>query len=303
MKKKSGLGKGLAALLQDINHEENFLEEQDAVLVREPVAVSKVGDGIDQIPIDDIIPNPDQPRKKFDETALLELSDSIRIHGVIQPIVVTPKDGKYMIIAGERRYRASKLAKLTTMPAVVRRYSESQIKEIALIENLQREDLNPIEAAMGIKQLMDEYKCTQEAVAERIGKSRPAVTNYLRLLTLTDPVIELVKQNRLSAGHAKCLVSVTDPDAQLKFAKSAADGKMSVRDIEKAVRVYLNPEKYAKKNPPISIELRELINDMQHVFATKVKAIGNDRKGRIYIDYYTKDDLDRIHTLIARIKK
>jgi ParB family chromosome partitioning protein len=189
------------------------------------------------------------------------------------------------------------------MPAVVRRYSESQIKEIALIENLQREDLNPIEAAMGIKQLMDEYKCTQEAVAERIGKSRPAVTNYLRLLTLTDPVIELVKQNRLSAGHAKCLVSVTDPDAQLKFAKSASDGKMSVRDIEKAVRVYLNPEKYAKKNPPISIELRELINDMQHVFATKVKAIGNDRKGRIYIDYYTKDDLDRIHTLIARIKK
>ena len=303
MKKKSGLGKGLAALLQDINHEESFLEEQDAVLVREPVAVSKVGDGIDQIPIDDIIPNPDQPRKKFDETALLELSDSIRIHGVIQPIVVTPKDGKYMIIAGERRYRASKLAKLTTMPAVVRRYSESQIKEIALIENLQREDLNPIEAAMGIKQLMDEYKCTQEAVAERIGKSRPAVTNYLRLLTLTDPVIELVKQNRLSAGHAKCLVSVTDPDAQLKFAKSASDGKMSVRDIEKAVRVYLNPEKYAKKNPPISIELRELINDMQHVFATKVKAIGNDRKGRIYIDYYTKDDLDRIHTLIARIKK
>ncbi|MBR7160645.1 MAG: ParB/RepB/Spo0J family partition protein [Clostridia bacterium] len=303
MKKKSGLGKGLAALLQDINHEENFLEEQDANLVREPVAVSKVGDGIDQIPIDDIIPNPDQPRKKFDETALLELSDSIRIHGVIQPIVVTPKDGKYMIIAGERRYRASKLAKLTTMPAVVRRYSESQIKEIALIENLQREDLNPIEAAMGIKQLMDEYKCTQEAVAERIGKSRPAVTNYLRLLTLTDPVIELVKQNRLSAGHAKCLVSVTDPDAQLKFAKSASDGKMSVRDIEKAVRVYLNPEKYAKKNPPISIELRELINDMQHVFATKVKAIGNDRKGRIYIDYYTKDDLDRIHTLIARIKK
>ena len=303
MKKKSGLGKGLAALLHDINHEENFLEEQDANLVREPVAVSKVGDGIDQIPIDDIIPNPDQPRKKFDETALLELSDSIRIHGVIQPIVVTPKDGKYMIIAGERRYRASKLAKLTTMPAVVRRYSESQIKEIALIENLQREDLNPIEAAMGIKQLMDEYKCTQEAVAERIGKSRPAVTNYLRLLTLTDPVIELVKQNRLSAGHAKCLVSVTDPDAQLKFAKSASDGKMSVRDIEKAVRVYLNPEKYAKKNPPISIELRELINDMQHVFATKVKAIGNDRKGRIYIDYYTKDDLDRIHTLIARIKK
>ncbi|MBO5925069.1 MAG: ParB/RepB/Spo0J family partition protein [Clostridia bacterium] len=303
MKKKSGLGKGLAALLQDINHEENFLEEQDANLVREPVSVSKVGDGIDQIPIDDIIPNPDQPRKKFDETALLELSDSIRIHGVIQPIVVTPKDGKYMIIAGERRYRASKLAKLTTMPAVVRRYSESQIKEIALIENLQREDLNPIEAAMGIKQLMDEYKCTQEAVAERIGKSRPAVTNYLRLLTLTDPVIELVKQNRLSAGHAKCLVSVTDPDAQLKFAKSASDGKMSVRDIEKAVRVYLNPEKYAKKNPPISIELRELINDMQHVFATKVKAIGNDRKGRIYIDYYTKDDLDRIHTLIARIKK
>ena len=303
MKKKSGLGKGLAALLQDINHEENFLEEQDANLVREPVAVSKVGDGIDQIPIDDIIPNPDQPRKKFDETALLELSDSIRIHGVIQPIVVSPKDGKYMIIAGERRYRASKLAKLTTMPAVVRRYSESQIKEIALIENLQREDLNPIEAAMGIKQLMDEYKCTQEAVAERIGKSRPAVTNYLRLLTLTDPVIELVKQNRLSAGHAKCLVSVTDPDAQLKFAKSASDGKMSVRDIEKAVRVYLNPEKYAKKNPPISIELRELINDMQHVFATKVKAIGNDRKGRIYIDYYTKDDLDRIHTLIARIKK
>ena len=189
-----------------------------------------------------------------------------------------------------------------TIPAIVRNYTQQQVKEISLIENLQREDLNPIETANAIKQLMEEYKYTQEEVADRIGKSRPAIANTLRLLTLSQPVIDLVAEGRLSPGHARCLVVVEDPEAQLTLAKNGIDNKVSVREFEKMVKAFLTP-KVEKPKQEQSIELKDLINRMQRTFSTKVSALGNDRRGRIYIDYYNRDDLDRIVELIERLEK
>lgn len=189
-----------------------------------------------------------------------------------------------------------------TVPAIVRNYTPQQVKEISLIENLQREDLNPIETANAIKQLMEEYKYTQEEVADRIGKSRPAIANTLRLLTLSQPVIDLVAQGLLSPGHARCLVVVEDAEAQLALAKTGIDKKVSVREFEKMVKAYLTP-KAEKAKQEQSIELKDLIGRMQRTFATKVSALGNDRRGRIYIDYYTRDDLDRIVDLMNQLEK
>ena len=202
-----------------------------------------------------------------------------------------------MIIAGERRFRASKLAGKTDIPVVIRHYSQQQIKEISLIENLQREDLSPIEAARAIKVLMNEFNMTQEMAADRIGKSRSAVANTLRLLTLSDEVIALIEKGRLSAGHARTLV-VVPQESQYKLALKGCDNQMTVREMEKMVREFLNPKKVTEKSPEETRELRELVGNMQRVFATKVSALGNDRKGRIYIDYYTTDDLDRISKMI-----
>lgn len=296
---KKGLGKGLEALFS-IYDEENEKEEKTVSKTADNIKDSS--DGVLEIAIEEIRPNPNQPRKNFDQTALEELAQSIKNHGVIQPLVVNKEDDGYMIIAGERRYRAAKLAGLEFVPCIVKNYTEKQIKEIALIENLQREDLNPVEAAKAIKQLMDEYNFTQEIVADRIGKSRPNVTNLLRLLSLYPDVLKLVENGRLSAGHARCLVVVSDYTQQLKFANMACDNKMSVRDLEKAVKNYLNPKKLSNQKAEQSVELKELVNEMQRVFSTKVSVIGNDKKGRIYIDYYSRDDLDRIAELIELAK-
>lgn len=292
---KKGLGKGLNALLSIYDEEEN----QDNVS-RE---TNQQSSGIEGIDINLIYANPNQPRKHFDETALKELANSIKIHGIIQPIVLNKaENGKYMIIAGERRWRAGKMAGLEFVPAFVRNYTPKQVKEISIIENLQREDLNPIEAGRAIKQLMDEYDLTQDAVAERIGKSRPAIANTLRLLTLPSDVIELIEKNKLSAGHARCLVSLETPSEQTKVASIAVSKKLSVRDLEKLVKNILNPKSERPKSKQ-SIELKSMIENMQRTFATKVSAIGNDNKGRIYIDYYSKDDLDRIVELIDLLNK
>ncbi len=297
--KKMGLGKGLGALLSIYDDEVEKQEEK----APEKVSTEKKEVGVNEIDINKVYANPNQPRKNFDEEALNELATSIKTHGVIQPIVVNKQDDGYMIIAGERRWRASKIAGLDTVPCVVKNYTERQIKEIAIIENLQREDLNPIEAARAIKQLMDEYNFTQETVADRIGISRPNIANTLRLLSLSPDVIKLVEQNKLTAGHARCLVVISDPNAQLKFAQAACDGKITVRELEKLVKSYLNPKASTKNVPPQqSMELKELINEMQRVFATKVSAIGSDKKGRIYIDYYSRDDLDRISELLELLK-
>lgn len=300
---KKGLGRGINALLSiyDDENEESLNAEKD-VKTHSNENVKEIK-GLNEVNINDIIPNPNQPRKHFDETALNELAASIRVHGIIQPIVLNESDdGKYMIIAGERRWRAAKIAGLETVPAYIRRFTEKQVKEISIIENLQREDLNPIEAAKAIKQLMEEYKLTQEAVAERIGKSRSVIANTVRLLTLPVEVVDLIETNKLSAGHAKILVALTDPIEQIKIATVAVNKKLSVREIEKLVKNINNPSKERPKSEQ-SIELKEMINEMQRIFATKVSAIGNDNKGRIYIDYYSKDDLDRISELLSLINK
>ena len=297
MEKKRGLGKGLDALFA------LYDDESNENITNQPVNTSKEA-SVTEIDIKKIFPNPNQPRKHFDEEALQELSSSIKLHGIIQPLVVNKvNDNEYMIIAGERRWRASRLAGLDKVPVVVKNYTEKQIKEISLIENLQREDLNPIEAARAIKQLMDEYNLTQEVVSDRIGKSRSSVANTLRLLTLYPDVIQLIEAGKLSSGHARSLVVIDDTTTQIKLAKQAANGKMSVRELEKAVKNYLNPQKPAVAKPEQSLELKELINDMQRIFSTKVSAIGNDNKGRIYIDYYTRDDLDRLADLMDLLKK
>lgn len=308
MNKKTGLGKGLGALLA-IYDEENDVKEaiekpakDSQPEQKQKTAAKPSNNGVMDIDINLIYANPNQPRKNFDETALNELANSIKIHGIIQPLVVNEDNGKYMIIAGERRFRAAKLINLEKVPCVVKKYTEKQVKEIAIIENLQREDLNPIEAARAIKQLMEEYGLTQETVAERIGISRPNIANTLRLLNLCPDVVNMVETNRLTAGHARCLVPITDYTTQVKLAKMACDNKMTVRALEKLVKNVLNPEKKVKIIQEQSIELKEMVNEMQRVFATKVSVIGNDNKGRIYIDYYSRDDLDRINELMELIK-
>lgn len=292
-----GLGKGLGALLSGGDDDDDFLVSMDEHSPATPNKFSPV-----ELPVEQIIRNENQPRKVFDEVALNELVNSIRVHGVITPIIVVKKDDRYMIIAGERRWRAARKAGLLTIPAIVRNYTPKQIKEISLIENLQREDLNPIETATAIKQLMDECNYTQEEVAERIGKSRSAVTNTLGLLTLAPAVMDLVANGRLSAGHAKVLTSIDDKEEQLKLALKGADGKMTVRKFEEMVKEWRNPKQVAEK-PTQSIELKELIQNMQRTFATKVAAIGNDSKGRIYIDYYSRDDLDRLVEIMDLFNK
>lgn len=289
--KKGGLGKGLGALISAYEDYHETVKNNKNTLQN-------------QIEISKLIANPNQPRKKFDPTALEELANSIKIHGVIQPLVVNDqKDGTYQIIAGERRYRASKLAGLSKIPCIIKDYSQKQIKEISIIENLQREDLNPIESARAIKQLMDEYNMTQELVSERIGVSRPNIANTLRLLTLCPEVINIVEEGSLSAGHARCLVPVQDYNSQIKIATNAIKNKLSVRELERIVKNILNPKVPAQKiKTEQSIELKELVNEMQRTFATKVSVMGNDRKGRIYIDYYSRDDLDRIAELINILK-
>lgn len=291
-----GLGKGLGALLSK-SEEEYDIKGLD-------IEESKEKSSAVELPITQIFPNVNQPRKVFDEVALNELANSIRVHGVISPIIVVKQDNGYMIIAGERRWRASKKAGLFTIPAIVRDYTPKQVKEISLIENLQREDLNPIETAQAIKQLMDDYKYTQEEVSDRIGKSRSAVANTLRLLSLSNYVMSLVSDGKLSAGHARCLVVVEKDIDQAELADKCVKEELSVRDFEKLVKNFLKPETPKKKEKKEqSLELIDLVQRLQRAFATKVSAIGNDNKGRIYIDYYTRDDLDRIVEILENIKK
>ena len=256
-----------------------------------------------QVSVNLLQPNTDQPRKNFDPDALHDLAQSIKEHGIIQPIIAVEKDGKYVIIAGERRYRAGKLAGLKTMPVIVKNYTESEMREVALIENLQREDLNPIETATAIKQLIDVYGLTQDEVADKIGKSRPSITNTLRLLNLEPEVLTLVEKGRLQAGLARAMIVLPRED-QIALAKKASDGKMTARDVEKIVQEKINPElNKKKKTEGLSLELISMKEDMQQVFGTKVSIIGNNKKGRIYLDYYNQIDLDRIFDLVNILKQ
>ena len=298
---KGGLGRGLESLFANyngINVSHETLEENDG---KEVKAVENNRDkAVKSISISLIDPNKGQPRKKFDEEALNELASSIKIHGVLQPILVVERNGRYLIVAGERRFRASKIAGLKEIPCLVADFNDSEIKEISIIENLQRKDLTPIEEAKAIKQLIDEFGWTQEVVAERLGKSRPAITNTLRLLNLVPEVIQMIEDGKLSAGHAKSLVVVNDPEAQIRLAKQVCEKKLTVRDLEQAVKVKKNPK--SEVSTKISPEFHELIMDMQRVFGTKISVMGNEHRGRIYIDYFSKDDLERIYELVDRLK-
>ena len=249
--------------------------------------------------------NPNQPRKTFNEESLREMAASITTYGVLQPLLLVKSEGgRYLIIAGERRFRASHLAGLKTVPAIVKDLTPQQIQEISLIENLHRENLNAVEAAEGMRELMGSHGLTQEEVAIRIGKSRPYVTNTLRLLQLPDEVTELVREGKLSPGHARTLLPIDDKEYLITLAKQACDNKLSVRDLENRVRLYFTRKTIPSgpREKVMSLELKEFVGDMKRIFATKVKLVGNDQKGRITIDYFTADDLERIHALIQILK-
>lgn len=286
-----GLGKGLGSLLGILDEEEN-------------VSTNKQYDGeeVVDLNISLIDVNPNQPRKNFDPTQLNELAQSIKIHGVIQPILVCEKNNRYMIVAGERRFRASKIAEKKTIPAIVKNFSDNEIKEIALLENIQRQDLNPIETARALKELQDSYNWTQEALADRLGKSRPVIANTLRLLTLCPEVIDLIEKGKLSAGHARSLVVVTNPEVQLKLAEQVINNKLTVRDMENAVKeVDKNARKTIKVKPKLSIEMQEFKDIMEHKLSTKINIKGTENKGKIIINYYNQDDLNRIYDIINSI--
>ena len=281
--KSSGLGKGLDLIFMENNPENENIPGT--------------------LKISELEANKDQPRINFNDDSLKELASSIASHGLIQPIVVKPlASGKYKIIAGERRFRASKLAEKKTIKAIIKDFDDNQVKEIALLENIQRQDLNPIETARALKELGDTYGWTQEALADRLGKSRSVVANTLRLLSLCPEVIDLIEKGKLSAGHARSLVVVTNPEVQLKLAEQVINNKLTVRDMENAVKeVDKTSRKVVKTRPQLSMEMQEFIDIMEHKFSTKINVKGNDKKGKIIINYYNQDDLNRIYDIISTI--
>lgn len=292
---KRGLGRGLDSLFGSLEDETPEKTVEKEVVKIEKVVVNEPK----EIEIGLIDRNPEQPRTVFDEDALNELANSIKTHGVIQPIIVKEDNGRYVIIAGERRWRASRLAGLKTIPCVIKDYTEQEISEIAIIENLQREDLNPIESAKAIKNLINQYNLTQDEVADKIGKSRPAVANTLRLLTLPDAIISLVESGKITAGHARALLAVENPAKQKEIAIQIVSQGLTVRDVENIIKHLNNPKKDAVKKEK-TLELKDFEERIKRVFSTKVQIKGTESKGKIVIDYYSKDDLDRIYDILNK---
>lgn len=283
---KKGLGKGLDIFFSDSPSVE--LDKKEGVI---------------EVKITEIEPNKKQPRKTFDKEKIAALSESIKEHGIIQPIVVTKNEnGMYSIVAGERRWRAAKEAKLRTVPVIIKEYSKEQSAEIALIENLQREDLNAIEEALGYRALMDEFGMTQEEVSQKIGKSRSAVANSLRLLALDDVTKELLSEGLISGGHARALLAVENSVIRGELAKRIADEGLSVRDAEALAKKASaeKPKSRPKKKSDFQIELDSIGEKLSDKFGTKVKISSGSRKGKIEIEYYGNDDLDRILSLIGK---
>lgn len=279
-KPKRGLGKGLDALLGEFN------EAPPQGVVEADIRLLDV--------------NKSQPRKQFDEDKLQELAQSISRHGVVQPILVRQKGERYTIVAGERRYRAARIAGLATVPVVVRELEDQQVMEVALIENIQREDLNPVEEAAAIRFLMKQHDLTQEEVAERISKSRSAIANTLRLLALPDEVLDLLRDGSLSAGHGRALAAMKEKALQLRLAKEAVEQGYSVRQMELLAKKYSeeqNPrEKAQKRMLPELFDAQERIRTR---LGTKVKISGSEKKGKIVIEYFSPEDLQRIYDIIS----
>lgn len=291
MAMKKGLGKGLDSMIPEKKTKAEMKEAQDKSLV--------------EIKVSEIDPNMGQPRKKFDEDELLELAESIKIHGVIQPIILTKRGKRYEIIAGERRWRASKLAGLVKIPAVIREYTDKEIMEVSLIENIQRQDLNPIEEALAFKNLIDEYKMKQDDLAERVSKSRSAITNALRLLKLDDKVKAMLAEGLISTGHARALLAVEDKNKQQILATKIFDEKLSVRETEKLVKqIPENKEPKKEERPSEKLIYKKLEDSLKSIIGSKVSIKGRDNgKGKIEIDYYSIEELDRITELLSTIKK
>ena len=282
--KKGGLGKGLDALFLD-----NSTEEKGGSVT---------------VNINDIEPNRDQPRKDFDEEALRELADSIALHGVIQPLLVRPiSDGGYQLVAGERRWRASRMAGLTEVPVFIREMSDRQVAEVALIENLQREDLNPLEEAKGYAQLMKDYSLTQEQVAKSVGKSRPAVANAMRILELPEEVLEYVRRGKLSAGHARTLLPLKDKEVLLKLAGDIVLKGISVREAERIVKALLNPKK--EKSPAKKAKRDPWYDECELAIKAELgrKAeihVAKGNRGTIEIEFFSKEDLHGLLEALVR---
>lgn len=291
--KKGGLGKGLGKGIGI-----------DSLI---PPEKAKSKDAV-MIDIQKVEPNREQPRKNFDEDSLLELSDSIRQFGILQPLLVQDKNDYYEIIAGERRWRAAKLADLKEVPVIVKKLTDQEIVEISLIENIQREDLNPIEEAIAYKRLLDEFHLKQDEVAERVSKSRTAVTNSMRLLKLTDQVQQMVIDDLLTTGHARALLGIEDKDKQYALAQKIFDEKLSVRETEKLVKKMQNekkesPAKETPIDPKMDIIYQDLEEKMKDIMGTKVSIRRKDaKKGTIEIEYYSPEELDRIMELFQSVK-
>lgn len=283
MARKSGLGKGLDALFVD-----NSTDHANGVVT---------------LRISEIEPNKNQPRKDFDENALAQLADSIAEHGVLQPLLVRPMtNGGYQLVAGERRWRASKMAGLSEVPVVVQEMTDTEAMEIGLIENLQREDLNPIEEALGYRELIDSHQMTQDMVAQRVGKSRPVIANALRLLNLPDGVVKMVRNGALSAGHARALLSIDDSEEQSAMAKKAADGLLTVRDIEKFGKKKHQPAKTTKTGKTTSKDsfYDEMEIALKQELGKRVKITMNGNKGKLEIEFYSKEELSELAESLTR---
>jgi ParB family chromosome partitioning protein len=293
-----GLGRGIGNLIPDDgNKEENVVVKEvvKEVVVKEPAET--------KVRISQIEPNREQPRKMFDEDALIELSESIKQYGVLQPLLVQKKDNYYEIIAGERRWRAAKLAGIKEIPVVIKDYSDQEVMEIALIENIQREDLNPIEEARAYQRLIKDYRLKQDEVAEKVSKSRAAITNSLRLLKLDKRVQEMVMEGRLSNGHARTIISIEDGDKQYALAQRIFDEKLSVREVEKLMREMDKPEKTPKELPENDFVYRDLEEKLSKSLGTQV-SIKNKKnnKGKIEIQYFSQAELERIIDALPNLK-
>ena len=299
--KKKGLGKGLDSLIPDNKSIKSVTPDKSAEAKKE--AEEKAG--VQMMKINEVEPNRDQPRKNFDEDALLELSDSIKQFGGLQPMLVRKRKDYYEIIAGERRWRAAKIAGVKEVPVIVKEYTDQEILEIGLIENIQRENLNPIEEAIAFKRLLEEFNLKQDEVAERVSKSRTAVTNSMRLLKLSDKVQQMIIDDMISTGHARALLAIDDPELQYTLANKIFDEKLSVRETEKLVKEIKNPKKpKEKKVMENAFIYQDLEEKMKGVFGTKVSIASKGKgKGKIEIEYYSDDELEHLFDMMMSIKR
>lgn len=300
--KKGGLGKGLDSLIQSSSSHQRTAKKTEAEVKKEEKIVEKIVEKVVEKPVEQKIrlsqiePNREQPRKNFDEDALQELSDSIRQYGVIQPLVVKKNKDYYEIIAGERRWRAAKMAGLKEVPVIIKDYTEQEIVEISLIENIQRENLNPIEEALAYKRLMEEFHLKQDEIANRVSKSRTAVTNSLRLLKLDERVSQMLIHEQLTTGHVRALLAIEDGDAQYEAAQKIYEEKLSVRDTEKLVKLILTPKPQKVKKELSHGEIYQNFEErMKEIFGSKVSINRkSEHKGKIEIEYYSDEELERI---------